>query len=369
MAMRKIAYLTPQYFDEQSYVGGGERYPLNLARGVVAGSRGACEVEIISFGNASFRRELYPGVTLRVLKAAGRPLNPLDVLSWDLPAAIADADLVHIHQAYTRCSEMGLLLAKQLRKPICITDHGGSTSPLGGQVGSLDLADQIICYSRFGASLYRSRTPIVVIKGGVDGTHFTPPAHRPPRDRVLYVGRLLPHKGIDQLIEALPRELPLTVCGRCYHDDYFRLLRKLAQGKRVEFVTDADDATIRHLYNRAWVNVLPSVYRDCYGNSHLAPELMGFTLLEAMACGTPAICSRVAAMPEFIRDGETGFVVDNRDELTDRLRRLAADPALVEQMGRQARLAIEEEFDLTVAGAKFWAVYTDLITGSEEVAA
>jgi glycosyltransferase involved in cell wall biosynthesis len=369
MAMRKIAYLTPQYFDEKSYVGGGERYPLNLARGVVEGSGRACEVEIISFSDASFHRNLYPGVTLRVLKAVGRPRNPLDVLSWELPAAFADADLVHIHQAYTRCSEMGLLVAKQQRKPICITDHGGSTSPLGGQVGSLELADQIICYSRFGASFYRSQTPIVVIKGGVDAAHFTRPARRPPRDRVLYVGRLLPHKGIDRLIAAMPRDLPLTVCGRCYHDDYFRLLRELAQGKRVEFITDADDETIRHLYSRAWVTVLPSVYRDCYGNSHLAPELMGFTLLEAMACGTPVICSRVAAMPEFVRDGETGFVFDNRDELTDRISRMAADPALVERMGRQARLDVEEEFDLKVAGAKFWTVYRDLISGREEVAA
>jgi glycosyltransferase involved in cell wall biosynthesis len=369
MAVRKVAYLTPQYFDERSYVGGGERYPLNLARGVVAGSRGACEVELISFGDAPFSRQLHPGVKLRVLTAAARPRNSLDVVSWELPEAFADADLIHIHQAYTRCSEMGLLVAKQQRKPICITDHGGFTSPLGVQVGSLELADLIISYSEFGASLYRTQTPIVLIKGGVDASVFTPPANRPARDRVLYVGRLLPHKGIDQLIAALPPELPLTVCGRCYHDDYFGRLRELARGKRVEFITDGDDETIRQLYSRAWVNVLPSVYQDCYGVTHLAPELMGFTLLEAMACGTPVICSRVAAMPEFVREGETGFIFDDGDQLTKLLRRMAEDPSLVETMGQQARLAVEQEFDLNVAGAKLWSVYESLIPGSEEVAA
>ena len=66
--------------------------------------------------------------------------------------------------------------------------------------------------------------------------------------------------------------------------------------------------------------MLPSVYRDCYGHAHLAPELMGLTLLEAMACGTPAICSRVAAMPEFIREGETGFVFDTPEDLARQLR-------------------------------------------------
>jgi glycosyltransferase involved in cell wall biosynthesis len=369
MAVRKVAYLTAQYFDERSYLDEGERYPLNLAQGVVEASRGACEVEIISFGDAPSCRRLFPGVTSRVLTAAARPRNPLDAVSWELPEAFSNADLIHIHQAYTRCSEMGLLVAKQQRKPICVTDHGGFSSPLGAQLGSLELADRIICYSQFGASLYRTQTPIVLIKGGVDATMYAPPARRPPRDRVLYVGRLLPHKGVDQLIEALPPDLPLTICGRCYHAGFYQRLRELARGKRVEFIVDADDETIRQLYCRAWVNVLPSVYQDCYGATYLAPELMGFTLLEAMACGTPVICSRVAAMPEFVRDGETGFVFDDRDQLTELLRRMSENPSLVETMGRQARMAVEQEFDLKVAGAKLWAVYEALISGVEEVAA
>jgi glycosyltransferase involved in cell wall biosynthesis len=369
MAARKVAYLTPLYFDERSCLGGGERYPLNLARGVVERSRGAYEVELISFGDSAFRRPLSPGITLRVLTAAGRPRNRLDVMSWELPEAIADADLVHIHQAHTRSTEMGLLVAKQQRKPICVTDHGGSTSALGQQVGALELADRIIAYSDFGASLYRTSTPVEVIKGGVDATQFTPPPHPITRDRVLYVGRLLPHKGIDRLIAALPEDLPLTVCGRAYHDDYLRRLKDLAAGKRVEFVTDGDDATLRQLYQRSWVNVLPSVYQDCYGQIHLAPELMGFTLLEAMACGTPAICSRVGGMPEFIREGETGFLFDDEVELARQLRLLAHDPLLVEQLGRQARRVVEREYDLTIAGAKLLAVYDALIPAAQEVAA
>jgi glycosyltransferase involved in cell wall biosynthesis len=189
------------------------------------------------------------------------------------------------------------------------------------------------------------------------------------RDRVLYVGRLLPHKGVDRLIEAMPPELPLTVCGQPYHADYYRHLQALAEGKRVEFVTDADDATILELYRRAWANVLPSVHQDCYGNTHLAPELMGFTLLEAMACGTPAISSRVAGMPEFIDEGKTGFVFDTLEELTDHLRYLAGHPEVADAMGRQARRSVETEFDLRVAGARLGALYDLLISRSCEVAA
>ncbi len=369
MALRKIAYLTPLYFDEKSCLGGGERYPLNLAIGVVHASGGTCRVELVSYGDESFRKTLRPGVSLRVLRADNRPANRLDVVSWELPSAIADADLVHIHMANTRSNEMGLLLAKQQRKPICLTDHGGFSSTIGQNLGSIELADRLIAYSDFGASLYWTRKPIEVIKGGVDGDLFTPPAARPERDRVLYVGRLLPHKGIDNLIEALPLELPLTICGRPYHEEFYRRLRTLAEGKKVEFVTDADDQTILNLYRRAWVNVLPSVYQDCYGNTFVAPELMGFTLLEAMACGTPAICSRVAAMPEFIREGETGFVFNDRDELTAQLRRLAGNPTLVETMGARARRAIDEEFSLKIAGRKMLDVYQSVVPQPQEAVA
>jgi glycosyltransferase involved in cell wall biosynthesis len=337
--------------------------------GVVEASKGACVVELVSYGGAPGRRTLRPGVTLRILRADNRPANRLDVVSWELPDAIADADLVHIHAPFTRSNEMGMFVAKQQRKPVCVTDHGGQSSGLGLNLGMLDLADRIVCYSDFGATFMQSRTPVAIIKGGVDATFFHPPDAPRQRDRVVFVGRLLPHKGVDLLIEALPPELTLTVCGQPYHDDYYQRLQTLARDKSVEFVLDATDATIRELYRRAWANVLPSVYRDCYGTTYAAPELMGFTNLEAMACGTPAISTRVAAMPEFIRDGETGFVVRDRDELADRLRRLADDPTLVERMGRRARRAVEDEFDLKVAGRKLLDVYHGVLSRAQEAAA
>jgi glycosyltransferase involved in cell wall biosynthesis len=371
MPLGKIAYLTPLYFDEKSCLGGGERYPLNLAIGVVHAARGECWVELISYGDTAFQKPLSPGVTLRVLQAANRPRNPLDVVSWELPAAISDADLVHFHSIYARSSELGLLLARQQHKPICVTDHGGRSSTLGQNLGILELADRIIAYSEFGASFYRTETPIEIIRGGVDAGLFTPPVPgaRPTRDRVLYVGRLLPHKGIDILIDALPPELPLTICGRPYHPEYHRLLKEKAAGKNVAFVTDATDATIVDLYRRAWVNVLPSVYRDCYGTTHAAPELMGFTLLEAMACGTPALCSRVGALPEYIHEGETGFVFDTPEQLTAQLRLLAGDPALADRMGERARRVVERDYDLKVAGRKMLEAYRTLIAERQEAAA
>jgi glycosyltransferase involved in cell wall biosynthesis len=92
-----------------------------------------------------------------------------------------------------------------------------------------------------------------------------------------------------------------------------------------------------------------------------------------MACSTPAIGSNLAAMPEFIRPGETGFVFDDEAELREQLVKLASAPALVETMGRAARRAVEEEFSLDVAGAAMARLYQRLLAkpgvGVEGVAA
>lgn len=366
--MKRIVYLTPLYFNERSCLGGGERYPLNCARGVVEHAPGDYCVDIISYDKLPSQHVIQPGVTLRLLSAVNQN-DPLNVLSWDIPAAIADADLVHIHQAAMRASEVSLWVAKQQRKLVCLTDHGSTTSTVGIFPNRLELADQIVCYSDYGVSLLHTRTPIEVIRGGVDTTYFCPPSVPPRRDRVLYVGRLVPYKGVDLLIEALPADLPLTICGRPYHSEFYRRLKTLAQGKRVEFVLDADDDGIRELYRRAWVNVLPTQYKDCYGHLQPAPELMGLTLLEAMACGTPVICSDAGAMHEFVRQGETGFVFRNPRELTDYLLYVAHNATAVESMGKQARETAVEEYDYRVVGRKLHAIYERMIQGAREAAA
>jgi glycosyltransferase involved in cell wall biosynthesis len=361
--MTRIVYVSPYYFDARSCRGGGERYPVSCARAVVECSDGTCSVEIVSFDQEPSTWTLGPGVTLRLLRSV-RVSSSWSVISWDLAAALADADLVHIHQAAMRAGEVALLLAKQQQKPVCVTDHGSLISTAGAFKDRLDLADQVICYSDYGALLLQTSTPIEVIKGGVDCRSFVPPIRRPTRGHILCVARIVSSKGIDRLITALPADLPLIVCGKVYELDYFRHLEKLAAGKRVEFVHDADDARLLRLYQRAWGTVLPSVNEDWLGRLMACPELMGLTLLESMACGTPAVCSTAGAMPEFVRDGETGFVYRDLGELTSRLEYLAANPAAVEQMGARARQVAEQEYSLPVVGAQLLRVYNRLLKRS-----
>ncbi len=139
-----VAYLSPLYVDDRSARGADMGLLLDLARRVVEESGRTCAVELIAFGPAGREHDLAPGVRLRVLPIAYRDGHPLDVLSWDLPLVLAQADVVHIHQANTRTGEMGLLLAKLHRKPVCLSTHGGSGSRLGESVDFLSLADCVV---------------------------------------------------------------------------------------------------------------------------------------------------------------------------------------------------------------------------------
>jgi glycosyltransferase involved in cell wall biosynthesis len=171
---------------------------------------------------------------------------------------------------------------------------------------------------------------------------FLEAAERPCSGRVLYVGRIMRHKGIDVLIDALPPGSGLDVVGRVYDPEYHALLRERAQGKDVRFVHDASDDVVAEHYRRALVTVLPSVYDDVFGGHWDRPELLGGVLQESMATGTPVICTAVGGMPEVVRDGESGFVVPPNDPAALRaaIETLACDPALRRRLGETGRAGV-----------------------------
>jgi glycosyltransferase involved in cell wall biosynthesis len=185
-----------------------------------------------------------------------------------------------------------------------------------------------------------------VIYGGVDTDWFAPDPAVPKEPLVVYVGRIMPHKGVNDLIEALPQGLTLEVIGRPYHDRFFADLKRMATGKSVVFRTDCDDLELVRAYRRAICVVLPSVYQTIYGDETRVPELLGQTLLEGMACGTPAVCTDVASMPEVVIDQQTGFVVPPNDPaaLRVKLEWLRDHPEDVARLGRAGRQRVLQCF-------------------------
>ncbi|MBD2437151.1 glycosyltransferase family 4 protein [Nostoc sp. FACHB-110] len=308
----KVVHITPTYFDNSSVIGGGERYPTELASWMSK----FVDTTLISFSSVrksysqdNLKIEIYPVKHL----IHGNKINPL---SFQYLSSILNADIVHIHHIYTLVSDLGCLTASLLGKRVFVTDYGGGGSfVLNHKLPVFKGYKNAIAYSRFGLDFIppELQKKSVLIKGGIDTDKFCPDLALKKQNQILYVGRILPHKGINYLIDALRilnrPDYKLKIIGRVYNQEFYDYLKDLAKGLSVEFVHNADDSQLLQEYRTARVTLLPSVHTDCYGNYSSIPELMGFTLLESQACGTPTICTDAGAMHEFVDKGNTGLVV------------------------------------------------------------
>jgi len=359
----RIVMLSPTGFSSTSVIGGGERYVENLARAVAVAGRGAVEVMVVTLGPEDATREVPPGIEIRVLRSSGAT-NVVDAVAWGIEEALHGAALVHVHQAYSRFGQVAVLAAATHRIPIVITDHGGPTLSPRARAEMRLVADDVLAYSEFGSQMAGGAT--AVVPGGVDTEWFSPPQSASGRSGFAYVGRILPHKRIERAISALPAGARLHVCGQVADEQYLEELHELARGRDVVFVRDADDAAIRDLYRSTLGLVLLSEHVDRYGNFYRAPELMGLTVLEAMACGTAPIVSTVGALPEFVIEGQTGHVVEDDDRLAEVLAELHADPERAVALGAAARRHILGRWDFATVGERTLDVYRRTMAGFDD---
>lgn len=358
-----VAHIVPASFGPHGVVGGGERYALELARHMAD----VVPTTLVSFGEDASDERVG---ALRIRRIGnpwfirGQRTNPF---SLDVFDAIRDADVVHCHQQHVLVSSALAAWCRLTRKRVFVSDLGGGGWDVSAYVstdrwfhGHLHLSE----YSRqvFGQAALRIAR---VIGGGVDTVKFSPDATIVRDGSVLFVGRLLPHKGVADLIAGLPERLRLTIVGPDPGADAKAHLVALARGKAVTFKHGlADDALVDE-YRRALCIVLPSVYRIGDGRETKVPELLGQTLLEGMACETPAICTRVASMPEVVEDGVTGFIVPPNDPaaLGERLTWLHTHPASARQMGVAGRRRVLERFTWPIVVDRCIAAYRDSLSG------
>lgn len=158
-----ITYLGLLDSDRATGLRRAEAHLGRLAQEVVAASRGEATVEIISCGPTPDSYTLAPGVTLTVLSLAGNPRTPWDSISWELPAKVESSDLVHLHESFSRTCEVGLLVAKLWRRPVCLTEYGVPGEWLAHELRLAELADIVICHSpEIASELTTARTAELV---------------------------------------------------------------------------------------------------------------------------------------------------------------------------------------------------------------
>lgn len=215
---------------------------------------------------------------------------------------------------------------------------------------------------------------IEIIPGGFDPAEFWPVdksyARRlvglpPGEPTVLYLGRIVPRKGVDTVIEAFallqkrhgkPARL-LIVGGDSATPDpdvtpEIGRLQRIAEQQgvrdRVEFTGLRARKMLRFFYSAADMFVTTPWY-----------EPFGITPLEAMACGTPVIGSRVGGIKFTVRDGDTGLLVPARNAvaLTDKMAELYGDPERMRRMGENGVRHVHEHFTWRTVSRQLEALY------------
>ncbi|MBM4436114.1 MAG: glycosyltransferase family 4 protein [Actinobacteria bacterium] len=334
MSRLRVLHLSPSWFGDESVRGGGERYPLELARAMVR----LTPTRLVSFGPRAGTRTI-DGFPIEIRRAWWHlRKRPHDQLGLGFIGAVWWADVVHCHQARTGLTALATVAARALGKRVFVTDHGGGGVNwvrrwrvgrwIEGQLAQSEFAARTLPY-------VGRRTE--VIYAGVDEAKYAPGGPKEP-GLVVFVGRLMPHKGVEHAIHALPPGARLAVYGRPYDAAYAAFLAREAAGRPVDFHANASDEAVVAALRAACAFVMPSVYDDHLGRHRDLPELVGLAPLEAMACGTAAIVSQAGGLPEIVSPA-AGVVVPPGDAeaLRVALQPLVESVEVAQRRGRAAR--------------------------------
>lgn len=290
--------------------------------------------------------------------------------------------LIHAHFGIDGIYAMAL--AEKLKIPLLVTFHGYDATLLptvAWRFGKL-MYYQLVWHE---AKLKQKSTAVIAVsqfirqkllkKGyadskiiqhyiGVDIEKFTPGDTAEQR-YILCVARHTEKKGIDTLLKAFAQvahrhpQVSLLQVGRGSTTVALQSLAKsLGIENRVRFLGAQPHEEVLRLMQGAEIFALPSQTADS-GDS----EALGVVFNEASACAVPVVSTRHGGIPEAVRDGETGFLVPEKEPaaLAEKLDILLSDRALGKQMGRRGRELVCEEFNIRKQTKKLEAIYDSLL--------
>lgn len=348
---------------------------------VVLTSRQTPQEEVIKFD-----QKMWENNQIRVVRDTAKVLLPTRRL------AKKATDLFVVHKCenviFGSSAPLGLL-AKSLRrvgaKHIVALTHGHEVwwarmplfSALLRRIGAQ--ADQMTYLGEFtrgavaNALLREDHSKLVHLPPGVDLTRFIPAAKSLELQKkwgvegapvIVSIGRLVPRKGSDQLIKAMPevlKQFPKCKLLLVGTGNYKKRLEKLVHNLKVQ------DSVI--FTGRVAHDLLPAYYR--LGDIFAAPcrsrygglevEGLGIVYLEASACGVPVIAGKSGGAPDAVLDGKTGILVNGRDhlEISGALIKLLADEKLRDQMGTAGRVWMEQLWSWEGIGTRFEEIISD----------
>jgi len=330
--------------------------------------------------NTCLRTEHETGrIAVTRVASAGKLLSCSLAPSYPFWAKKFDADLIHVHLA-NPLAELSALLANR-DIPVVAHFHSDVVRPIPGPLRAV--------YNRFLHAFYRRADCIVVpTPRHIDISNFVPRYRNKCRvvpygiplsrfeldDRgakkvddlkdglptVLFVGRLVPYKGVEFLIRALEDvKARLWIAGRGPMENSLKnLVRQKGMADRVVFLGHASDEDLVRYYHACDVFALPSITNQ---------EMFGLVQLEAMACRKPVISTDLpTGVPWVNQHGKTGFCVRpaNSRELAQTIARVLSSRELRQEMGEAGRARVEQQFTSVKMAGAMLRVYQETLSES-----
>ena len=217
---------------------------------------------------------------------------------------------------------------------------------------------------------------ITVIPAGLDCETFKPTEKdqhfaktlnlSPDSIRILFVGRLVPEKGIFDLLEAFStllqstQKVELMVVGSgtpSMQAQINKLIADLKIGDKVKFLGSIPYSNMAQIHNLVDIFCLPSVPTKIWA------EQFGYSLVEAMACGKPVVSTFSGSIPEVVKDRSTGILVQPNDRtgLKNALQELILDKQERETFGRNAREWALQQFEANKVAEQLAKVYSKYV--------
>jgi len=285
--------------------------------------------------------------------------------SWD------SYDVVHAHSHLFFSTVLCTLAQKFRSTPLIVTNHGlvSQTAPEWLQKLYLPTigrwifrtADAVICYTETErdqmVDLGVSPDKIHVIHNGIDTSAFAPSDSMPPEKQILWIGRFTPGKGVEYLLEgfeAFSQKFPdytLVMVGRGpLKDDFARMILEMDLEDEIilkDFIPNGD---LSKIYQESALFVLTSL-----------EEGVPRTILEAMACGRPVVCTALPQLVDIISDCGRLIPTEDSGAVADALSELISDPDLARDLGQTARARVASEYSWDDTVAKTLELYASLV--------
>jgi len=287
-------------------------------------------------------------------------------------AAERQFDIIHAHWPFPH-EPIASAAAKVCGAPLVLTCHGAEfaiarrkswVQPLLRK--SLLKGDALIANSTHTAQQIKNSCgrDALVLPYGTTVSAKPATAQANPKPRILFTGRLIPRKGVQYLIEAMPHVLgrfdaELIICGDgdC-KPGLQRLTQSLGLEKNISFLGFVSNERLDEEYARCDIWVNPSIVDD-RGDT----EGLGVGAIEAYAHRKPVVASRVGGIPDAVVSGETGYLVAEKDEfeLADAILQLLNNPAQTQAMGQAGYQFAQTRFHWETITDSLESVYYQLL--------